>query len=284
MDGEDVGCNSKGAFNYDSCRDGGVFYLGAKPSGPNAVFRGCLDEVKVFDKPFNIPQVRAVMRADAGALRVLPEGGAVAVDAGATLEVNGTDESVAALTGAGTLDLASGRLAITSTNTFAGTLAGDGTLVLPSGAELTLGQDPSGFTGYFEMAGGALVLPAGVTSVPATFRPLPVDPADSIAYPGDVEIVDGTALTVTAGAYGPFVSTPRKVIVCGGGTVTLPSQTATGTWVIGQGAEVVDNGTGDLAARWTVTNLGANRKARFKTDGGAFTCTVIGAGTMVIVR
>ena len=284
MDGEDVECNSKGAFNYDSCRDGGVFYLGGKSTAVGAPFRGCLDEVKVFDKPFNIPQVRAVMRADAGALRVLPEGGAVAVDAGATLEVNGTDESFAALTGAGTLDLASGRLAITSTNTFAGTLAGDGTLVLPSGAELTLGQDPSGFTGYFEMAGGALVLPAGVTSVPATFRPLPVDPADSIAYPGDVEIVDGTALTVTAGAYGPFVSTPRKVIVCGGGTVTLPSQTATGTWVIGQGAEVVDNGTGDLAARWTVTNLGPQKKARFKTDGGAFTCTVIGAGTMVIVR
>ena len=172
-DGEDVsGKNSAGAFNYDSCRNGGVFYLGGKSTAVDAPFRGCLDEVKVFDKPFNIPQVRAVMRADAGALRVLPEGGAVAVDAGATLEVNGTDESFAALTGAGTLDLASGRLAITSTNTFAGTLAGDGTLVLPAGAELTLGQDPSGFTGYFEMAGGALVLPAGVTSVPATFRPL----------------------------------------------------------------------------------------------------------------
>ena len=284
-DGEDVsGKNSAGAFNYDSCRNGGVFYLGGKSTAVDAPFRGCLDEVKVFDKPFNIPQVRAVMRADAGALRVLPEGGAVAVDAGATLEVNGTDESFAALTGAGTLDLASGRLAITSTNTFAGTLAGDGTLVLPAGAELTLGQDPSGFTGYFEMAGGALVLPAGVTSVPATFRPLPVDPAANASYPGDVEIVDGTALTVTAGAYGPFVSTPRKVIVCGGGTVTLPSPTATGTWVIGQGAEVVDTGTGDLAARWTVTNLGANRHVRFGIAGGAFFCRVFGAGTAVIFR
>ena len=284
VDGEDVECNSKGAFNYDSCRDGGVFYLGAKPSGTNAVFRGCLDEVKVFDKPFNIPQIRAVMRADAGALRVLPEGGAVAVDAGATLEVNGTDESFATLTGAGTLDLASGRLAITSTNTFAGTLAGDGTLVLPAGAELTLGQDPSGFTGYFEMAGGTLVLPAGVTSVPATFRPLPVDPAANASYPGDVEIVDGTALTVTDANKGPFVSTPRKVIVCGGGTVTLPSPTATGTWVIGQGAEVVDTGTGDLAARWTVTNLGANRHVRFGIAGGSFFCRVFGAGTTVIFR
>jgi hypothetical protein len=134
------------------------------------------------------------------------------------------------------------------------------------------------------MAGGALVLPAGVTSVPATFRPRTVDPADSVAYPGDVEILDGTALTVSAGAYGPFVSTSRKVIICGGGSVTLPSSTAVGTWVIGQGAEVVDNGTGDLAARWTVTNLGANRKVRFKTSGGAFTCTVMGAGTMVIFR
>ena len=107
-----------------------------------------------------------------------------------------------------------------------------------------------------------LVLPEGVASIPATFRPL----------------------TVTDANKGPFVSTPRKVIVCGGGTVTLPSPTATGTWVIGQGAEVVDNGTGDLAARWTVTNLGANRKARFKTSGSMFTCTVLGAGTMVIFR
>ncbi|MBP3848115.1 MAG: hypothetical protein J6D22_00040, partial [Pyramidobacter sp.] len=68
VDGEDVGCNSKGAFNYDSCRDGGVFYLGGKSTAVGAPFRGCLDEVKVFDKPFNIPQIRAVMRADAGAL------------------------------------------------------------------------------------------------------------------------------------------------------------------------------------------------------------------------
>ena len=54
--------------------------------------------------------------------------------------------------------------------------------------------------------------------------------------------------------------------------------------MIGQGAEVVDNGTGDLAARWTVTNLGANRKARFGIAGGAFFCRVFGAGTAVIFR
>ena len=197
---------------------------------------------------------------------------------------SGTDESFGALTGAGTLDLASGRLAITATNTFAGTLAGDGTLVLPAGAELTLGQNPTNFTGYFEMAGGALVLPEGVTSIPATFRPLTVDPAASAAYPGDVEILDGTALTVSDANKGPFVSTPRKVIVCGGGTVTLPSPTATGTWVIGQGAEVVDNCTGDLAARWTVTNLAPNCHAHFKAEDGMFSCTVFGAGTLMIFR
>ena len=261
-----------------------MFYLGAKSSAPDVKFRGCLDEVKVFNKAFNIPQIRAVMRADAGALRVLPAGGAVAVDAGATLEVNGTDETFGVLTGAGTLDLASGRLAITSTNTFAGTLAGDGLLVLPAGTELTLGQNPTNFTGVFEMAGGALVLPAGVTSVPATFRPRAVDPAASVAYPGDVEILDGTALTVSAGTYGPFVTSPSKIVICGGGTVTLPSATAVGTWVIGQGAEVVDNGTGDLADRWTVTNLGANRRVRFSTDGGNFVVKVFGAGTTVIFR
>ena len=54
--------------------------------------------------------------------------------------------------------------------------------------------------------------------------------------------------------------------------------------MIGQGAEVVDNGTGDLAARWTVTNLGANRHVRFGIAGGAFFCRVFGAGTAVIFR
>ena len=51
-----------------------------------------------------------------------------------------------------------------------------------------------------------------------------------------------------------------------------------------QGAEVVDNGTGDLAARWTVTNVGTNKKSRFKISGGTFFCTVQDAGTMVIFR
>ena len=284
VDGEDVGKNDGNAFTHDSCREGGVFYLGAKTTAPTVAFRGCLDEVQVFDKALNVSQVRAVMRADAGALRVLPEGGAVTVDTGATLEVNGTDESFASLTGAGTLDLASGRLSITSTNTFAGTLVGDGLLVLPTGSELTLGENPTNFTGYFEMAGGSLVLPSGVTSIPATFRPLAVDPAASVAYPGDVEILDGTALTVSQGVPGPFVSTSRRVLICGGGTVTVPSQNSTGVWVIGSGEEIVDNGTGELEERWTVTNLGAGRRARFTTSGGRFVCTVYGAGTVLSIR
>lgn len=284
VDGEDTTVKHNGAFTYNSCRDGGVFYIGAKSTAPGVPFYGCLDEVKVFDEILNIPQLRAVMRADAGALNALPEGGDVAVDAGAVLEVNGTDESFAALTGEGTLDFTSGRLEITTTNTFAGTLSGNGTIVLPAGAELTLGTDPAGFTGYFEMAGGALVLPEGVTSVPATFLPVPLDPASSVSYPGDVEIPDGTVLAVSDGAYGPFVSTPRRIIVCGGGTVTLQSSASLGTWVIGSGSEVVDNGDGDLASRWTVTNLGANNKVRFSTSGGVFSCTVLGAGSMVIIR
>ena len=74
------------------------------------------------------------------------------------------------------------------------------------------------------------------------------------------------------------------IVICGGGTVTLSPATAVGTWVIGRGSEVVDNGTGELGARWTVTNLGANKKAFFRTSGGAFTCTVQAAGTMVIFR
>lgn len=272
-------------FTNDSCRSGGVFYLGAKSTALAAPFRGALDEVRVFDRELNIPQIRAVMRADMGGVHVLPKGGALSVAAGATLEVNGTDETASTVAGEGTLDFISGRLTLTGASSFAGTLKGEGTVVLPAGASLTLGTDPQDFTGYVEMAGGAFGLPAGVTAIPATFRMTAIDPSAETAVPGDAEIPDGTALAATAEFHGPFVTAAGKVIVAGSGTITLPAGSVAGrTWVIARGASVEDLGTGDLNERWTVTNLRKNHSAEFKVQNGEFTCTVSGPGVVLLVR
>lgn len=275
-----------GAFATRAASAGNVFYLGAKTTAPDATFRGALDEVKVYAAALDARQIRAVMRADAGALRVLPEGGDVAVAAGASLEVNGTDETVGALTGQGAVNLLSGALTLTNAaSAFEGTLAGDGTLRLAAGAAWTLARAPTAFTGYVELAGGALTLPEGVEAIPATFRVTPLDTARETVCAGDVEIPDGTALALTAAYRGPFATARGRVIVAGGGSVTLPAPAAVGTWVIAQGAEDVrDDGAGALADRWRVTNLPATRTARFQISGGAFLCTVPPSGTLLLVR
>ena len=210
----------------------------------------------------------------------------MSVAAGATLAVRGSDETVGALTGDGTVDLVSGRLTVTNAvSTFTGALAGDGTLRLEAGAELTLAQAPTAFTGYVELAGGALTLPDETGKIPATFRVLTVDPAKTAACAGNVEIADGAAFTVSKNFAGPLVTSAGRVRVMGGGSVTLANPQVVGTWTIGRGAEdAEDCGVGDLEARWTVTNLPAKRKALFKLVGGDFTCTVVGPGAILIVR
>ena len=178
----------------------------------------------------------------------------------------------------------SGRLALAGTNTFAGTLTGNGTLKLPEDAELTLGANPTGFTGYFEMAGGALALQEGVTRVNATFRATAIDGAAQVAYPGDVEIPDGTEITLTAANKGPLITANGTVTLAGGGTITLSAPEATGNWEIARGTSVTDVGLGDLAERWSVENVSGTRDVKFEIASGAFWCRVYGAGSLLFLR
>jgi len=285
VDGQYVdGFSETVTFTSDSTRDGGFFYLGAKSTATWARFRGALDEMKVFDQALSLHQIRATLRADAGGARVLPVGGAVTVAAGATLEINGSDETFGQLAGTGTLDLTSGRLTLTGTNTFAGTLAGDGILKLPEGADLTLGTDPAEFTGYFEMAGGTLVMPENVTRVNATFRATAIDSASQVSYPGDVEIPDGTALTLTAENKGPVIAANGTVTLLGSGTIMLPDPQAVGSWEIARGTSIVDAGQGDLNGRWSVSNAWGGHNVKFEASAGVFSCRVFGSGTLVFVQ
>ncbi|MGN0846024.1 MAG: LamG-like jellyroll fold domain-containing protein [Kiritimatiellia bacterium] len=286
VDGECIEGLSSQKFVTDGPDEGCVFYLGSKSTALDAYFRGALDEVKVFGAALDLRQIRAVMRADAGALRILPEGDSVTIAAGATLEVSGTQETFGSLAGEGTFDLASGHVTLTNgASSFAGTLMGSGLLRLAAGATLSLEKSPTPFTGVFDMAGGEIMLPEASAPLAATFRTTVLDGARQVAYPGGVEIPDGTAIALSQTVPGPLVSANGPVTICGGGTVTLPNPKARGTWVLAHGNSFIDLGTTDLATRWKVANLEGSVTPRFTlTPSGDFVCRVESGGTLLLLR
>lgn len=259
-------------------------YLGIRPDKPNLSFRGAIDEVRFYDCVLSGADVRAIMREDqTRGLAALPPGTAVDVASDATLDVNGTDETVAALTGAGTVALTSGRLAVTGETTFEGVLSGAGTVRLPIGGALTLARTPTAFTGYFEMAGGTLDLPGTAAPLAATFRVCTLDATAQVLYPGEVELPAGLTISLTADNPGPFVTAQGRLVVAGGGTVVLPDGKTTGTWVIARGTSV--EASEEVLASWRVANAPASVRWVFQTTAsGDFVCRVFGQGTCVILR
>lgn len=259
-------------------------YLGIRPDRPNLSFRGAIDEVRFYDCALSGADVRAIMREDqTRGLAALPPGTAVDVASDATLDVDGTDETVAALTGAGTVALSSGRLAVTGETTFDGVLSGAGTVRLPAGGALTLTRTPTAFTGYFEMAGGALNL-SGKAQLPnATFRVCALDATAQVSYPGEVELPAGLTLSLATDNSGPFVTAAGRLVVAGGGTVVLPDGKTTGTWVIARGTAV--EASEAALASWRVANAPASVRSAFQTTAsGDFVCRIFGQGTCVILR
>lgn len=259
-------------------------YLGIRPDKPKLSFRGAIDEVRFYDCVLSGADVRAIMREDqTRGLAALPPGTAVDVASGATLDVNGTDETVAALTGAGTVALTSGRLAVTGETTFEGVLSGAGTVRLPTGGALKLTQTPTAFTGYFEMAGGTLDLAGTAQPLAATFRVCTLDATAQVSYPGEVELPAGLTISLTADNPGPFVTAQGRLVVAGGGTVVLPDGKTTGTWVIARGTSV--EASEEVLASWRVANAPASVRWVFQTTAsGDFVCRVFGQGTCVILR
>lgn len=286
-----------GQFQSESSRDGWIscldlsgmnLYLGARPDNAKVIFRGAIDEVRFYDQALTGSDVRAILREDlARGLAALPAGTELEVAEGATLCVNGTDESVSALTGGGNASIESGRVSVTGVSTFGGTLGGFGTVRLPVGAALTLTRTPSSFTGVFEMAGGQLNLPSDAGRLSALFRACALDGTSSAAYPGDVagdvELPDGVSVSLAADRRGPLVKTDGTVTVAGGGTVTLPDARASGAWTIAHGATV--NASADALATWRVANMAPSSRAVFKVlANGDFVCLVFTPATCVIVR
>jgi autotransporter-associated beta strand protein len=114
----------------------------------------------------------------AGTLQVsggnaLANGGAVTVSAGATLDLNGTNETIGSLSGSGTLNIGSGTLTLTdsASTTFSGTISGSGTIAgggtytVASGATLS---GTSTFSTAVTVQNGATISPGNSPGIIST--------------------------------------------------------------------------------------------------------------------
>lgn len=195
--------------------DGKRFFLGLKTTATSSMFRGKLDEVKIYNVALNESQIRLAIRAElTPGCNVLPRTAEVAVDADATLAAKGGTNEVAVLTGAGTVAVSDGaRFAAADLSGFTGKVTG---------------------AGRFLYTGAAL--PEGAT-VESTVE------------------VSGLSLRLAdAGASSPLLTTTGKVLVADAGVCTVsgvenPSQLGGKVWAIAKGASLE---APDDFARWTV--------------------------------
>jgi autotransporter-associated beta strand protein len=143
-------------FDYSS-----VVRLGAATNpGDGAVnFNGLLDSVQFYNQALSGPQIGALYQG-ANVVGSLPPTTNVIIASGATLDVNGTEQTIASLTGVAgsTVTLGAGRLNVNSvTDTqFAGAMTGaGGSLVKQGVARLTL-TGTTTYTGGTQINAGTL--------------------------------------------------------------------------------------------------------------------------------
>ena len=125
-------------------------------------------------------------------------GNAVTIASGATLNLNGTSQSVGAFTSNGALNLgSSGSFTLLGSATLAGSLSGTGTITLNSGSSLTLGANFSDSGINIVLNGGTLKL-NGTTD---TFGSLTVNSTSVIDFANpSTSVLDVSGVSVAGGA------------------------------------------------------------------------------------
>ncbi len=249
--------------------EGAIFSIGYRwySKGTRRAFKGIMDEVKVYDVALSQEQIRAAIRAEQTG-HSLPPTTTVNVAEGASLVVKGAAQPVAGVSGTGEVSVQDGTLELTGASTFDGAVTGNGMIKIAAGASVEFSKGMGAFTGTVALDGGKLTMPTTGTASAATFV-----------------LKNGVSITLDATSTEPFIVADGKISILGGGTVTLSPAVVAGTWVIACGKSTEDKGTGDLSTRWSVTDLPASKKAKFRlTDSGDFVLSVSGAGTLVIFR
>lgn len=199
----------------------------------------------------------------AGTLRVagglaLSDSGAVSVAAGATLDINGSTETIGTLSGAGDVTLGAGTLTVSqaAAGTFSGDVSGSGNLVKTGAGTLTLSGGNS-LTGTTTVSAGTLNVTGGIG--------------------GAVSVASGATLTGACSISGALSVASGGTLAPGGSPGTVASGNLTLAAGSALNAEVNGSTPGtdydQLAVTGTVDVSGANLTTTFgfaSTVGDSF--------------
>jgi fibronectin-binding autotransporter adhesin len=213
----------------------------------------------------------------AGAAGAFSPASIFTVNAGTTLDLGGSNQTVGALSGAGSVALGAGTLTtsgVGASTLFSGVIAGTGGLVKSGAGTFTL-SGANSYSGGTTIGAGTLQIGDG-------------DTTGSIA--GDV--VDNSALVFSRSdnvTYGGIVSGTGTLDQAGAGTLLLiGNQTYTGNTLIDSGTlQLGDGGTSGSVAGDIIDNgaLAFNRSDNVTYDGivsGTGTLTQTGPGTLTL--
>ena len=241
------------------------FYLGYSPLG-GKWFPEYVDDCRVYDRALSDGEVAEISRelcnGDATVTdEVLPATTAVTVDSGATLRL-GANQTLASISGAGTVDLFGADLTLTGSSSFSGALKGGGDISAPSGSSLALSGDGSGYRGRILSAGGKV--------------------SASPSYSAEVAVAEGTSFSVAADGTGaPLVSAKGKVTLPSAMTISFTgSVSGASQFTLFDGGEVVL--PTDISG-WTV-NCPQDAKARILVKDGKVLARVNVAGLTIVVE
>lgn len=140
------------------------FWIGRKQSIETEWYRGCIDDVEVYDSVLGEEVIRKLVRAEQSNASgpLLPPASPVVVEEGARLNLEGTDVTLPTLSGRGVVSVTGGTLTLTESCTFDGTLTLDtlNALSLAEGVTVKLtGRDST--AGGVRIRGGAYDLGDG---------------------------------------------------------------------------------------------------------------------------
>lgn len=226
-----------------------------------------------------------------GASNSLPAATAVTIASGATLNLANFSQTVASITGAGTVAIGSGALTVgdSTSVTFAGSITGSGTLTKAGTGTWSL-SGTSPFSGLVIVSGGTIhVLANGALGDPEVQAGAQIILAAGITVSAEPLILAGTgttgagALQVTSGASGwngPIqLSADASIGVASGSTLTLSGPVA----LSGQTLTFLGAGTNSVAGAITGSGTLAQSGTGILILGGTSTFTgavAVNAGTL----
>ncbi|HUO10842.1 MAG TPA: LamG-like jellyroll fold domain-containing protein [Phycisphaerae bacterium] len=168
-DGQPVALSSGNSSFIPSFDTGGTVLLGATtdtyaPDG-TVNFNGLLDEVAIYNQALNASQIQLLYSANspnpAPAASVLPAATPLSIASGATLNLNGNNQTIASLAGPSGAAVALGNGTLTTgdaTSTqFAGIISGNGSLIKNGAGSFTL-SGPSTYSGGTTLNAGTLLV------------------------------------------------------------------------------------------------------------------------------